>query len=313
MIKTFRKNYDASYLDAVQEEDTEMISTTRPILGRFENRDLMRTDLGRLGKFGGFGFTAKPNKQESITSIAEELIQEQEYEQNVRKRTNSFVQNFRNLMEDSQNESRKYTSQEPNIAEEQAKCKNKIIDSIIERYLNEYDIDKHKWADILKDFAKKASESVKPSGFMLDDELDIQILCNEWGTYSDSAYVNGVVIKKNVVDRRSNDAYQNPRILLLSNSLGYVRNDNDFTDFQSTIKQENHFIEIIKEKIGRVNPNIVVVEGDVNKKVSDVFRSEGISVVSNIDAITMKKLERCTQTLIYPSALLLESTTTLGT
>ena len=148
---------------------------------------------------------------------------------------------------------------------------------------------------------------------MLDNEVDIKIIWNEWGSYKDSAYINGVVIKKNVIDRRFNDTYNDPRILLLSNSLGYVRNDADFTDFQSIIKQEDHFVDIIKEKIARVAPDIVVVEGDVSKKVADTLRKEKVTVMSNLDVYTMKRLERTVQTLIYPSTHLLESTTTLGT
>lgn len=204
-------------------------------------------------------------KDATKSSITEEFIQMQEEELRNKFRTHSFIQNFKTFMEENQNGSIKYSSQEINIAKEQVKCKNEIIDKIIERYINEYEIEKDKWADILKDFAKRASESIKPSGFMLDDELDINIIWNEWGSYLDSAYVNGVVIKKNVIDRRLNSAHEHPRILLLSNNLGYARNDTDFTDFESSIKQEDHFVEIIKEKIGRVYPNIVVVEGDVSK------------------------------------------------
>lgn len=165
----------------------------------------------------------------------------------------------------------------------------------------------------MKDFTEKASKRVKPNSFMLDNEVDVKIICNEWGSYKDSAYINGVVIQKKVIDRRLNDTHNDPRILLLSNSLGYVRDDNDFTDFQSIIKQEDHFVEIIKEKIARVNPDIVVVECDISKKVADTLRDEKITVISNLDVNTMKRLERTTQTLIYPSTHLLESTTTLGT
>ena len=147
---------------------------------------------------------------------------------------------------------------------------------------------------------------------MLDDEVDIKIICNEWGSYKDSAYINGVVIKKNVIDKRLNSSNNDPRILLLSNSLGYVREDNDFTDFQSIIRQEDHFVDIIKEKIARVSPDIVVVEGDITKKVTDTLRNEKVTVISNLDPFTMKRLERTTQTLVYPSTHLLESTTTLG-
>ena len=281
LIKTFRKNANVNYSTVIPEdggEDVELINTERPINNHYHDASKY-AEKNKKGLISELNtkrvtdiFHPKGNiKDATKSSITEEFIQMQEEELRNRFRANSFVQNFKNIMEENQNESTKYSAQEINIAKEQVKCKNEIIDKIIDRYINEYEIEKEKWGDILKDFAKRASESIKPSGFMLDDELDINILWNEWGTYLDSTYINGVVVKKNVIDRRLNATHENPRILLLSNNLGYARNDTDFTDFQSSIKQEDHFVEIIKEKIGRVRPNIVVVEGDVNKKFQMFF------------------------------------------
>ena len=127
-------------------------------------------------------------------------------------------------------ENEKYNIKDEGLNETQTFWKNrieserdKLMNMIVERYIKEFDIDREKWYKILKNFSLKASKNVKPSGFMLDDEVDVNIICNEWGSHLDSAYINGVVIKKNVIDKRLNDEHSDPRILLLSNSLGYVR------------------------------------------------------------------------------------------
>jgi len=250
---------------------------------------------------------------ETRHTIAGELFKFQDEESGRMQRTQSVFQHLKNLIDDQQKNTIKYSNQSKNTSAFQTTSKNKIIEMIIERYLKEYEIDEDKWCNLLKEFTHRASESVKPHRFMLDDEIDVKIICNEWGSHTDSKYVNGVVVKKNVIDKRLIDFHNDPRILLLSNSLGYVRNDKDFTDFESIIKQEAHTVDIVKEKLARANPDIVVVEDDVSKKVLDTLRSENITIISNIDSDSMKRLERVTQTLIYPSIHLLESSTILGT
>jgi hypothetical protein len=62
--------------------------------------------------------------------------------------------------------------------------------------------------------------------------------------------VSGVVFKKDVANRYMKTEIPNPRILLLSNSLGYVQDDGaQMIDMESEIKQEEAFIQIIMKKI----------------------------------------------------------------
>lgn len=310
MSKFKRSHQQYSHVEETKDE-AEMIEGSRNENSQkyITKTNYFQSNINRFKKLTGLIKIKENRKQESQIAIGDQLFEFQEDdEENFQKiRSYSFVRNFKTLMEETHNIYQKYSNQDKSIGSQQVKAKNKIIDMIIDRYIDEYKIDRDKWLNLLKEFTHRASESVKPNRFMLDYEIDVKILCNEWGSYKDSTYVNGVVIMKKVIDKRANDKHEDPRILLLSNSLGYVREDSDFTDFQSVIKQENHFVEIVKEKINRVSPDIVIVEGDVNKKVSDTLRASNITIVSNVDADTMKRLERCTQTLIYPSTHLLES------
>ena len=122
-------------------------------------------------------------------SIAGELFKIQEEEMGRIQRTHSIIQNFKNLMEDQQKNTMKYSSQNMQTSEMQTQCKNRIIEMIIERYLKEYGIERAKWCDLLKEFTHRASESVKPHDFMLDAEIDVKIICNEWGSHKDSRLV----------------------------------------------------------------------------------------------------------------------------
>ena len=53
---------------------------------------------------------------------------------------------------------------------------------------------------------------------------------------------------------------ENPRVLLLGNSLGYVQDDDCLIDLSAEINQENYNMQIIMSKIQSVNPHIIFVE-----------------------------------------------------
>ena len=81
---------------------------------------------------------------------------------------------------------------------------------------------------------------------------------------SKSKYVNGVVIKKSIAHKRMAWEIQNPRILLLSNSLGYIKDEMDFLDLATELKQEDSFIQIVMKKIDLVAPNLIFVQNDAS-------------------------------------------------
>lgn len=61
---------------------------------------------------------------------------------------------------------------------------------------------------------------------MLGDSIDfnsfIKIVMLPHPNQEKCQYINGVVFKKDVASRRMRTSIENPRILLLGNSLGYV-------------------------------------------------------------------------------------------
>lgn len=85
-------------------------------------------------------------------------------------------------------------------------------------------IDLDKWGNKLLEFVGNAVESVKPSSRLLGDDMNfnnyIKIKIINYKDNSKSVYVNGVVLSKNLADKRMEHKKDNPRILLLKDSLG---------------------------------------------------------------------------------------------
>lgn len=80
-----------------------------------------------------------------------------------------------------------------------------------------------KWHSLVYGFVLKAAENVRPSSRLLNDSLDInqyvKIKIIDWRDSTKSAYVNGIVMTKNLADRRMQNQIQKPSILILRNSL----------------------------------------------------------------------------------------------
>lgn len=76
----------------------------------------------------------------------------------------------------------------------------------------------------------KAVENVRPSSRYMSDSMVfnqfIKIKIINWHDNSKSAYVNGLVISKNIADKRMKTDVDNPQILLLKDSISIVKNDN---------------------------------------------------------------------------------------
>ena len=95
----------------------------------------------------------------------------------------------------------------------------------------------------------KAVEQVKPSSRMLGDSMDIneciKIKIIDWKDNSRSSYINGLVMSKSIINNRMEKVIDDPRILLLKDSLG----EEEVPDLASVLDVEDHILKILKQKL----------------------------------------------------------------
>lgn len=184
------------------------------------------------------------------------------------------------------------------------------------------------WGAHLHKFVIQAVDSVKPSSRYLKDSMDfnkfVEIQLLDHCDASKSQYVNGSVVMKNLADRRMPRHFENPSILLLKGSLGFMRSSEDgldtlnaprqeiYMDINSVINQEDHYVQILQEKINLISPNVIVTEKDISFKVLEVLRKNDIAAITNLHIDKMKKLARLTKTIIAPSANVIHKNFQMG-
>ena len=137
------------------------------------------------------------------------------------------------------------------------------MDDILNRVMTEFQIDQQKWDAILKNFVRQAIRTVKPWSTKLKDSIDItkyvKIQLIQYKDTSKCKYINGVVLKKSVAHSRMKSQFQNPKILVLAKTLGIQKDDEDFIDLESEMKQEESYLYQIISKIEAFRPNLIFV------------------------------------------------------
>ena len=112
-----------------------------------------------------------------------------------------------------------------------------------------HDLSFKKWEKLLTGFVMRAVENVKPSSRMLGDSMDIneciKIKIIDWKDNSKSSYINGIVLSKSISNNRMAKIIEDPRILLLKDSLG----EEEVPDLASVLDVEDHIIKILTEKL----------------------------------------------------------------
>jgi len=164
---------------------------------------------------------------------------------------------------------------------------------------------------ILAPMVRKAIHSVKPWSTKLKDSIDIakyvKILLIQYKDESKCRYINGVVLKKSIAHNRMKREIQNPKILVLAKTLGVMKDDEQFADLESDLKQEGNYFEIMSKKIRDFEPNLIFVQEGASYKAVDEMLKLDITVVSNIKETIIKRIERLTQTCSLPNVNLLSN------
>jgi len=187
---------------------------------------------------------------------------------------------------------------------------------MIDKVIEQHKIEPSRWRKIMANCTKHAVMTIRPSSRLLADSIDfnsfIKIVTIHHHNQEKCQYINGVVFKKDVSSRRMRTQIENPKILLLNGSLGYVQEDDGLIDIPAEISQQESFIRIIRQKIKALKPDIIFVEKDASRLALQVLEEDKITVVTNTSAKMLKMIARQTQTIVCPSTNLLDKRFVVG-
>jgi 1-phosphatidylinositol-3-phosphate 5-kinase len=124
----------------------------------------------------------------------------------------------------------------------------KMVHQLVQRSLIIKRSDKRQWAEVVIGLAENACKSVMPQvklGDMMDIRPYVNVKAIPGGHITESAYVTGVVARKQVAHKKMRREIKEPRVMLLSGSLQFQRVEHQMTSLDTLIEQERKYLEIL--------------------------------------------------------------------
>lgn len=222
------------------------------------------------------------------------------------KNTESFSQFTNYLIKEKEDNSSKkhriFFTEPPNIPFLDEK-QNEIIFRNIEElitFIFKYHKIYDKWYKLLINQIEKAVKNVLPNTILCSDSMDINNYVKiKKIPYEDETftnYINGVLCRKNISDKKMRSNHISPKILIAT-QIELVGNS-DLTMFDNLIHNEKKQIKKIIDKIMKLKPNVILIEKSINRIAYEYFKEADIIIIIKIKHELLKRIARVTKATI---------------
>lgn len=154
------------------------------------------------------------------------------------------------------------------------------------------------WQSTLERLLLQVSVSVQPSvksGDDIDVRTYVKIKRVPGGRISESEYVDGVVITKNVAHKKMPRIYKNPRIMIITLPLEYHRVEGQYMALGPVVAQEKDYLRNLVQRIAAKRPHIVLAGNAVSRLALEGLLEANISVARPIKPSALNAITRSTQ------------------
>lgn len=123
------------------------------------------------------------------------------------------------------------------------------------------------------------------------------------GQISDSSYVNGFVLSKQVATKKMARMLplSNPRVMIVAFPIDFHRADEQFMSLQPVLAQEHEYTRILVARLLQLRPNVLVVKDSVSRLAMDMLEEAGVVVVWSVKMSAVQAISRCCQADIISS------------
>jgi TCP-1/cpn60 chaperonin family/FYVE zinc finger len=161
------------------------------------------------------------------------------------------------------------------------------------------------WVNALLTFATRCCATVNPNvkkGDFLDIRPYVKVKAIPGGSYRDCAYLSGVMFRKTVSHKRMAREVLNPRILLLSGGIDFVRNaESRISSLETLFEQEDKYMELLVSKLVKLEPDVVLVGRSVNRKAHELLVKANIILIQQVKLTLLNRIARQTGATIVSS------------
>jgi len=164
-----------------------------------------------------------------------------------------------------------------------------------------------KWFKMLFELIEKSVKNILPSTInadFMDINKYVKVKKIPYKDESFTKYLNGVVCRKNIIDKKMQTKFISPRIFIAT-QIELVGNA-DLTVFENMIQNEKKQIRKIIDKIMKLKPNVILVEKSIHRIALEHFKEENIIIIVRIKHHLLKRIARVTKATIIKNLNMLE-------
>jgi 1-phosphatidylinositol-3-phosphate 5-kinase len=175
------------------------------------------------------------------------------------------------------------------------------------------------WEDTLLRLAMSISQKLTftahphRQGEDMDVRRYVKIKKIPGGRPSDSEYVDGAVITKNVAHKDMTRLQRNPRVMFITFPLEFSRVQGQYLHFKQIVMQEKEYLRNLSARIASLRPHVILVEKSVSRIALEELAKHNIAVARGVKPSAIKFVSRMTQGSVTTSIdKLVTSETRLG-
>jgi len=120
------------------------------------------------------------------------------------------------------------------------------------------------------------------------------------GQIADCEYIHGVVFTKNIAHRKMKSSCAAPKVLTLAMPLEFQRVDG-YSKLDVLVTQERQYIKGLVSRLTSLEPDLVLVDGNVPGLAIDYFVEAGVTVLRHVKSTVLQAVARSTKTPLISS------------
>lgn len=162
------------------------------------------------------------------------------------------------------------------------------------------------WQMVLEPLIHSMIRHIHPNpklGESMDIRQYIKMKRIPGGSVSDSCYVDGFVLSKQVATKKMARSLPmaNPRVMVVTFPIDFHRAEGHFMSLEPLLAQEHEYTRILVARILQLRPNVLVVKDTVSRLALDMLEDAGVLVVWSIKMSAVQAISRCCQADIITS------------
>jgi len=150
-------------------------------------------------------------------------------------------------------------------------------------------------------------DSINRSDFMdICHYVKIKKLLEKGPLKMDLRYIQGIICRKNVSDRKMKSSLENPNILLISPSidlstLSEKKENEGPVNMEILLQNERKMMKKIVEVLMKFKPNVIFIENSIDRIAADLLKTQGITIFLKVKGHLLRRMARMTKGKILKS------------